>query len=308
MTTARISIITRHCLAALAVSLIASHAYGTDKPANASQPQSQSPLTDGPIIPWGYNAHLPPFASENFTVFNRQDIAAIALREWRLFGSPVADEDPHTLPNPSSSALKPERLPGLWQRIGEYWWLSQDPGEVTSGWTGRTNEKGELFSTSEDGNFAWSAAFISYVMRIGGANTRFPYSANHSAYINAAASGKHPGIRARNPASYAPRIGDVLCVGRGRSRAITYKMLPTDNFFPAHCGIVVAVDQQGPPFQQQISVVGGNVNDTVALTHVPTDSTGHVSDPEGNSYDTRYPWCAILAPRYAAAKDPDNGK
>lgn len=31
-------------------------------------------------------------------------------------------------------------------------------------------------------------------MRIGGANTRFPYSANHSAYINAAASGKHPGI------------------------------------------------------------------------------------------------------------------
>ena len=34
--------------------------------------------------------------------------------------------------------------------------------------------------------YAWSAAFVSYVMRIAGAGARFPYSASHSDYIDIA--------------------------------------------------------------------------------------------------------------------------
>lgn len=270
----------------------------------------QTPLAqyaNGQTGAWGYNPRVPDFASRNFTPFNRQDVAAIALREWRLFGSPVADEDPYDRPDPNSPSLKPERFPGLWQRVGEYWWIGQDPYQRESGWTGRTNDNGTLFSASYDGHFAWSAAFISYVMRIAGANERFTYSPNHATYINAAASGQNPYITAQNPAVYAPQTGDLLCVGRGTSRSITYSHLPTSDGFPAHCGIVVATGQNTTPFGHELSIVGGNIDDSVALTHVPTDSYGHVSTAEGQSYDTRYPWCVILVPRYSATEEPDSG-
>lgn len=272
----------------------------------ALTPMSQ--YADGRAGPLGYDDRVPAFASENFAPFNRQDVTAIALREWRMFGSPVADADPHDRPEPTSPALKPERLPGLWQRIGEYWWIGQPPEETESRWTGRTDGDGRLFSAAKDGNYAWSAAFISYVMRVGGANIRFPYSPNHATYINIAASGNNPGITAQNPASYAPQRGDILCVGRGRSSSITFSMLPTPYGFPAHCGIVVATGQNAEPFGREISIIGGNVDDAVALTHVPTDASGHVSSPEGQSYDSRYPWCVILTPRYEAETDPNSGQ
>lgn len=295
-------------LAILALPLLAALPGCT--PQQAAQRGVRTPTAqyaNGTVGALGYNQHVPDFASRAFTPFNRQDTAAIALREWRLFGTPIADEDPHTRPDPSTAAMKPERLPGLWQRVGEYWWIGQDPDENESGWTGRTNADGQRFDPAQDGNYAWSAAFISYVMRVAGANGRFPYSPNHATYINAAASGSNPGLSAQNPANYAPRLGDLLCVGRGRSASVTFNMLPTSYGFPAHCGIVVSVNDNGAPFGRQLSIVGGNVDDSVALTHVPTDATGHVSDSNGQSYDTRYPWLTVLTPAYDADQEPDSG-
>ena len=49
-----------------------------------------------------------------------------------------------------------------------------------------TTRTASCFPASEDGTYAWSAAFVSYVMRIAGAGARFPYSASHSDYINLA--------------------------------------------------------------------------------------------------------------------------
>lgn len=60
-------------------------------------------------------------------------------------------------------------------------------------------------------------------MRVAGANERFPYSPNHSTYINAAASGQSPILRAHDPASYTPKavIWSVLHVGVvGRTSAL----------------------------------------------------------------------------------------
>ena len=61
----------------------------------------------------------------------------------------------------------------LWQRIGEYWWLGMDAGSEESGWTGRHDGLGRTFAPEEDGKYAWSAAFISYVMRTAGAGPRW---------------------------------------------------------------------------------------------------------------------------------------
>ncbi len=262
---------------------------------------------NGSTGPIGYDPHVPDFASRNFEPFNRQDVAAIALREWRMFGSAVADDDPENRSDASSPALKPERIPGLWQRIGEYWWIGQDPAETEVGWTGKTNAEGQRFAPENDAHYAWSAAFISYVMRVAGANERFPYSPNHSTYINAAASGQFNGVSAHAPGSYAPKIGDLICVGRGHSRSVTFSMLPTSYGFPAHCGIVTATNQNTQPFGHELSIIGGNVDDTVALTHVPTDTAGQIADQTGHSYDSRYPWCAVLEVRYDADQEPDSG-
>ncbi len=61
------------------------------------------------------DAHVPPFAKAPFEPFSREAVVAIALREWRLFGQNVADPDAE-----ASRIIKPEREPGLWQRVGEY--------------------------------------------------------------------------------------------------------------------------------------------------------------------------------------------
>src|SRR5690242_5769787 len=82
------------------------------------------------------DAHVPPFARVPYEPLARDAVVAIALREWRLFGSPVDDDPPGTY-RPASSEDKPERQQGLWQRVGEYWWLGLDAGAPEAGWTGR---------------------------------------------------------------------------------------------------------------------------------------------------------------------------
>ncbi|OUI87587.1 hypothetical protein HK11_11045 [Acetobacter sp. DmW_043] len=276
----------------------------------ASRPdQEHSATTAGAGSSYSYNPHVPDFATHNFEPFNRQDVVAIALREWRMFGSPVNDDDPTTRPEPQNASLKPERTPGLWQRVGEYWWVGIDPDSTETAWTGKHDASGRMTDFVHDGDYAWSAAFISYVMRIAGANNRFPYSPNHATYINAAASGQSPVLRAQDPARYAPKPGDLVCVARGKAKSfIRYSSLPTSYGFPAHCGYVVATNQQGQPFGHQLSTISGNIDDSVALTHVPTDTEGHIAAPSGKSYDERYPWCVVLEVLYDAEAEPDAGR
>ena len=258
-------------------------------------PVAQYRHAQGPVGP---DEHVPAFVTRGFEPFSRTDAVAIALREWRLFGEPVDDDDPEQRPDPVASSVKPERLPGLWERVGEYWWIGQDPYESEVDWTGKHGSDGRPFDFVHDGGHAWSAAFISYVMRIAGAGTRFPYAPNHATYIDAAASGAASGLRAQDPAHYVPALGDLLCAGRGASRVIRVHILPTRDLFPAHCGLVVSRQPN------QLSIIGGNVDDAVTLTRVPTGPTGLLVDRNGDLLDTRYAWCAVLQVLYDADGEP----
>ena len=71
------------------------------------------------------DVHVPPFARIPYEPISRDAVAAIALREWRLFGSRV-DDDPPGSYRPASPEDKSERQQGLWQRVGEYWWLGMN--------------------------------------------------------------------------------------------------------------------------------------------------------------------------------------
>jgi len=157
------------------------------------------------------DAHIPPFARWPYQPFSRETAVQIAIREWRAFGQQVV------FPN-TELPEDEEREEGLWQRVGEYWWLGLDPRWREQRWTGIHDENGVVFPASEDGNYAWSAAFISYVMRIAGAGSRFPYTATHADYINAARRhglGVEPGtaLTTERIEVYAPQ----RCYWRGSS-------------------------------------------------------------------------------------------
>jgi hypothetical protein len=235
------------------------------------------------------DAHVPPFAKVPYEPFSREAVVAIALREWRLFGQNVAD--------PAADAtrtIKPEREEGLWQRVGEYWWLGLNAGSPESAWTGKHDAHGAVFSPDIDGDYAWSAAFVSYVMRIAGAGPRFPYSADHADYINAArrvSLGQTTKwlVSAERVQDYAPKPGDLVCFGRGSAKALRYEDLPTAHVFTSHCDIVVDTMVPG-----QISVIGGNVEDSVTMTTVPVTADGKLATPDGVVLDTRFPWMTVL--------------
>jgi hypothetical protein len=218
------------------------------------------------------DGQVPPFARVPYQEFSKDTVAAIALREWRLFGArDVTAGD--TTPD--------ERENGLWQRIGEYWWNGLDLGSDEGGWTGRHDALGRTFPVEQDGTFAWSAAFVSYVMRISGAGPRFPYAPDHAEYINAAARGGDWVVAAERPERYAPEPGDLVCRARSRATGMRFDALPAPRF-PSHCDIVVSA-----PVNGAIAVIGGNVANTVGRRFFAVD-------PDGRLAPADPPWLTVL--------------
>jgi hypothetical protein len=206
----------------------------------------------------------------------------------------VDDNPPHS-DRDEDPADDPERSAGLWERIGEYWWLGQDVERRESAWTGMYDENGEEIDEHQEDYFAWSAAFISYVMRTAGAGPRFPYAPSHYVYINIAKEmtlGRTSGwvVTAERVDEYAPVPGDLICLSRER-RPLKYENLPRKRFL-GHCDIVVARDAG------QISVIGGNVDHAVTMKHVPITPDGRLAEPGGHVLDTRYPWFVVLKVQY----------
>jgi hypothetical protein len=252
------------------------------------------PLVSGCSAP----SPVPSFANAPYQRFSRDHVVAIALREWRAWGSQVNDDD-------HLNWDKPERNDGLWQRVGEYWYVGMNPGAREAHWTGKHDEYGREFAPEDDGQYAWSAAFVSYVMRIAGAGPGFPYAADHALYINAAKRmtlGSDRGwlVTAERPTAYAPLPGDLICYGRDQAASFRYDDLPASGLFPAHCDIVVEGPKSGvvPPV---ISVIGGNVQDTVTLRHIPVTADGRLAGPDGVVLDRQRPWMVVLRVHEPAA-------
>jgi hypothetical protein len=236
----------------------------------------------------GTTSVVPDFAAKPYVPFNREDTVAIALREWRLFGS-LSD-----LPgSPEPAFAKPERAPGLWERVGEYWWLGLAGKGREARWTGKQDENGRAFPAMDDERYAWSAAFISYVMRIAGAGERFPYAPNHAAYVNAAASGRSSILIAHAPQAYAPKLGDLLCFGREWASRLGFSDLPTGGFWPGHCAIVVARQDN------MLSAVGGNDEDAVTMDHLTITGDGRLMSVVHSTE-----WPIVIEVRYDSEVDP----
>jgi peptidoglycan hydrolase-like protein with peptidoglycan-binding domain len=123
--------------------------------------------------------------------------------------------------------------------------------------------------------YHWSAAFISWVMRKAGAGSQFAYSSYHSTYIAAAyknqAQGSANPFKAYTTAQVAPRIGDLVCTTyeSGIPTSLPQIKAGTGGY---HCNIVVAIAPG------KLTVMGGNLSDSVGVKTVNTDARGYVTD------------------------------
>jgi hypothetical protein len=118
-------------------------------------------------------------------------------------------------------------------------------------------------------NNAWSASFISWLMKTAGAGDKFKYSSLHSDYIQAAKQNRKKNIKTfqgyrktEKPVS----VGDLICYPR--QAGVTYD---TGGGYFAHCDLVMAIKPG------EAVGVGGNVSDTVKTSVYKLDPENKVT-------------------------------
>lgn len=123
------------------------------------------------------------------------------------------------------------------------------------------------------GRTPWSGAFICWVMRQAGAGSSFTYNPLHTIYVAAAKRNRLTNAAnpfyAYRPHEVVPEPGDMICFPRGNS-GVTYDNV--SNQF-SHTDIVVA-KRPG-----QLTLVGGNVWNSVATKTLQIGPDGRVLDP-----------------------------
>src|SRR3989338_8962230 len=112
------------------------------------------------------------------------------------------------------------------------------------------------YSRRYSSSFAWSAAFISYVIKNAG-YTEFPGATYHLTYFDNVKKNEYP-ICQTYPKSQINQIkvGDIICQCRDTSCPLDYNNLPTTG--PSHCDIVVGKNTDG-----SLQVIGGNLDNKV---------------------------------------------
>jgi len=177
-------------------------------------------------------------------------LVAAARHEWKRWNEPRH----YTERNPQAREI----LLNYW-KIGPNW-------DVTDA---------QLDDPAWQDNHPWSAAFISYVARMAGADTQFKYSAKHAVYIKWSIENR---LRNRDVAfkgyrlhEVKPEPGDLLGKERSGSGA-NYDTIQRPDFFPnTHCDVVTKVEAG------HLLSIGGNVGDSVTETRVSLDNRGYVN-------------------------------
>jgi hypothetical protein len=219
-----------------------------------------------------------PDIAPNFAVPDvRSRMVFLAEEEWTLFGRPVvveSDEGEPVLSFDDERATSEVQGPML-SRVLMYWYrVTRQP---------IVGYQGELRP--------WSAAFIAWLARSAGLTpAEFPSTVLHWAYIERfLAAGDRDRFAARDPARYAPRVGDLVCNARNSDEAPGFAdadaAFPHLRRGPYHCDLVVAAHAG------EIEVIGGNVGDVVALTRLGVDEHGVLAP------HPRRRWAAVLEQR-----------
>lgn len=138
------------------------------------------------------------------------------------------------------------------------------------------------------GAWAWSAVFVSWVMRRAGLdNDQFLTGQSHAMYVVDARDGILPRPAFHiEPTPALPRPGDVICAPRGRDKFLGDISEIGFGTTPMHCDIVVEVD----PAARVVKAIGGNVQQSVSMDVIDLDDAGRL-DAFTNSH---MPWLLVM--------------
>jgi len=205
----------------------------------------------------------------------RERILRIAEAEWEEWGRIVVGPgQPRPGTGSEGNADSFPRVLAYWRAVPEAE-AAEAIARNRARWSARLAGDAGAAVWSEP---AWSAAFISYVMRGAGVDEReFHASASHAFYLDAilrdaAEFPDQAPFLPHDPAWHAPRPGDLVCADRSsRPLASWRERLPeAGTFRPMHCDIVL---RAGPGW---VEAVGGNIADAVTLTRYAADAAGRV--------------------------------
>lgn len=157
----------------------------------------------------------------------------------------------------------------LWNKNGQ---LKEDDDSIFDRVKAYWQEGAEVFwDKAKMINEAWSAAFISYVMKKSGAGDKFKYSTSHSVYIRDAVKNRKENnnnpFKAYKPEEVSLEKGDIVCYPR--QSGVNYDS--TGNY-ASHCDIVIDLQKD------KAITVGGNVSNSVSKTNVPIDKNKKITD------------------------------
>nr|WP_256476599.1 DUF2272 domain-containing protein [Siccirubricoccus soli] len=198
----------------------------------------------------------------------------IALAEWAEWGGMTV------APGDGGRTTGAEGAPENFPRVLAYWRaVPEDEGAIA---LNRRLYAAALAGQAEGAALwhepAWSAAFISFVLRGAGVDAReFPPSAAHSRYVDAliadaAAFPASAPFLPHAPEAYAPQPGDLICADRSPRPLRHWQERAADAgaFRPMHCDIVVAT------VPGAVEAIGGNVRDAVTRTRFAADAVGRL--------------------------------
>jgi hypothetical protein len=238
-------------------------------------------------------------------------LIAAALGEWERWGRvdvrvPAGSEFCAELPGGRCEAIEDgcgaEQDPRLCPVVNAYWAAVDDgsPGALRHSCTQLAHCEAHWQPEwgAPDATPAWSAAFISALMRQAGFDEReFAFSDTHAVYLVAARDGRRSAYAVvPTPATAEP--GDLVCATR---QAHPGDVAPTEladirasaGATPMHCDLVVAVDLANG----RLDAIGGNVQQAVARSRVTLDEQGRVN----GQLNAARPWIAVMRLRKAPA-------
>ncbi len=171
----------------------------------------------------------------------RNQMVAVAMQEWNRWNQGKAKET-----NPGVQAI-----------LKDYWTTG---AETVYGY---------------NNNLAWSAAFISWVVKKAGGGSDFKYTGAHTTYTYFAKQNRVAGnsnrFKAYRTNEVKPEAGDIIVRNRGTSR-FTYENVQPDK--PGtHGDIVLKVNERS------VEVIGGNVSDSVSKSTYPLRPDGYLDSP-----------------------------
>jgi hypothetical protein len=234
----------------------------------------------GPLLLAACATSAPPAAAPvsplPYPATTRERMQRIALEEWEEWGRIVVEDS-----RPRPAGPNQESQLANFPRVLAYWRAVEADGRAAID-RNRDRYVTVLAQPGAPGTIwgepAWSAAFISFVLRNAGVDQReFRSSAAHAFYIDGmlADAASFPAQAPFVPhavGSYAPVPGDLVCGDRSRRPLLAWqdRLAEAGQFRPMHCDIVVAARPGA------VQAVGGNVADAVTLSVFPTDASGRL--------------------------------